>query len=208
MISNINMVLRKMLITICNFQKTAYHHYGKNHLSILKLIYYSFIRINTFYVYENDLTRALPPHNLDEYYRIERPSLEKLNRIRHGMNLPREFYYDQIYKLRTFYLVLKSNELAKIYWVLFKGDFNRFLVLTDGVAELNYNTTLAKFRGDQLMAKMMAYISLDLQKQGFRKAVGVINEFNYPAIKSIEKAGFKRVATIKSLGPFNRRMKI
>jgi len=207
-LSKINMVLRKLIVTLQDFKKTAYHHYGENPISLLKFLYYSGMRINTFYVYENDLTRELPYHNLGPEYTVLKPSLEQLAKIREGKDLPREFYYDKIYNLRTCYIVLKGVELAKIYWVIFKNDYNRFLILEDKTAELNYNTTLPKFRGKQLMAKMMAYISAELKEMGYQKAMGVIHELNSPALRAIENAGFKRVGSIKTLGPFNRRRRV
>jgi len=202
------MLLRKIVVTLKNFKKTAYHHYGKKPSSLFKFLYYSGIRINTFMVYENDLTRELPEHNLESEFRVMKPSLEELAKIREGMDLPREFYYDKIFNTKTCYLVFNGDELAKIYWVLFKGDYNRFLILSDDVAELNYNTTLPKFRGRQLMAKMMVYISHDLKSAGYRRVMGIIHEFNFPALKAIEKAGFRRIAKIRTLGPFNRKMKV
>jgi L-amino acid N-acyltransferase YncA len=81
-------------------------------------------------------------------------------------------------------------------------------VLSEGVAELNYNTTLPEFRGRGLMSKMEAYILRDLQKQGYRKAVGVIHEKNIPAIKSITRVGFREIKRIKTMGPFSRRIKV
>jgi RimJ/RimL family protein N-acetyltransferase len=139
---------------------------------------------------------------------VVKPSLEELERIREGKELPREFYYDRIYHTKTCYLVFKEDELAYIHWVLFKDDYNRFLILGDKVAELNYNTTLKKFRGDKLSAKMIAYICEDLKKAGYLKAMGVIHEFNPPSIQAAEIAGFKKVGKIRAWGPFNLKVKV
>jgi RimJ/RimL family protein N-acetyltransferase len=92
--------------------------------------------------------------------------------------------------------------------VFFKGDYSRFLILRDGIAELNYNTTMPEFRGIWLSAKMMAYISKDLQEEGYKKVMGVIHEFNIPSIKCIKRAGFVEVERIRALGPFNRRLAV
>ncbi len=202
------MYLKKLLSTTSNFKKTAYHHYGRSPLSLLKFMYYSGIRINTFIVYENDLTKELRDHNLDTDFRIVKPTMEELEKIRTGMDLPREFYYDRIYNAKTCYLALKDDKVAYIHWVLFRGDYSRFLILRDGIAELNYNTTMPEFRGIWLSAKMMAYISKDLQEEGYKKVMGVIHEFNIPSIKCIKRAGFVEVERIRALGPFNRRLAV
>ena len=200
--------LKKFRVTLNNFKKTAYHHYGDSPLSYFKFIYYSGLRINTFIVYENDLARELPPHDLDSEFEVIKPSLEELRNIRIGKNLPREFYYDQLLNASTCYLAFCEGELAYIHWLFFKGDHSRFLILSDGVAELNYNTTLPGFKGRRLSAKMMAYISKDLQNSGYSKVMGIIHERNIASIKCILLAGFRETGRIKALGPLHRKMKI
>jgi hypothetical protein len=207
-LNNLSKIFTKMMVTARDFKKTAYHHYGRHPYPILSFIYNSAIKVNRFYLVEKNLLRELPKHNLDQDYRVVKPGLGELERIRSGLELPREFFYDKIYRLNTCYLAFKGNELAYIHWVLFKGDFNRFLILGDGVAELNYNTTLKKFRGNKLMAKMLAYICEDLKKDGYIKAVGVIHELNPPSLQAAESVGFRKIKTIKSLGPFNRKVKV
>jgi len=196
----------KIYLTLKEFKKTAYHHYGKAPLSLLKFIYYSGLSINTFIVYENDLTKELRAHNLDTDFMVVKPSIEELDKIRAGKDLPREFYYDSIYEAKTCYLVFKRDDIAYIHWVFCGSDYSRFLVLRDGVAELNYNTTLPEFRGHSLAAKVMAYISKDLQNMGYRKLMGVVHEYNYPQNKCMIKAGFQEIARIRSLGPFNKKL--
>ena len=147
-------------------------------------------------------------HNIDPDFRVVKPTIEELDKIRTGKDLPREFYYDKIYNAKTCYLALKDDQIAYIHWVLFRGDYSRFLNLSDGVAELNYNTTLPEFRGHSLAAKVMAYISKDLQRIGYKKLMGVVHEFNYPQNKCMLKAGFEEVTRIKALGPFNRKLTV
>ncbi len=202
------MTFNKIFITIKNFKETAYHHYGNSPESLMKFIYYSVFRINTFIVYENDLTKRLCDLNLDKDFKVVKPSIEELENIRKGMILPREFFYDRIYNAKTCYLAYKNDKIAYIHWVFFCGDYSRFLILREGVAELNYNTTMPEFRGQSLSAKMMAYISKDLQKKGYKKVMGVIHEYNYPSIKCIKKAGFVEIARIRTLGLIHRKMTV
>ena len=58
------------------------------------------------------------------------------------------------------------------------------------------------------MGKMMVYILKDLKEQGFKKAIGVVNAENTPALKAMFKAGFEEASRIKTFGPFNRKYKI
>jgi len=200
--------IKKLKFTLKHFKRTVYHHYGKSSLSYLKFLYYSGLKINTFFVYENDLMRELPPHNLDPEFEVIKPTLEELRNIRIGKNLPREFYYDELLNIRACYLAFYKGELAYIHWLFFKGDYSRFLILSDRVAELNYNTTLPEFRRRRLSAKMMAYISNDLQDSGYEKVMGVIHEGNIASIKCILQAGFKETRHIKALGPLHRKLKV
>jgi hypothetical protein len=206
--NNLSKSLSKLIITAKQFKKTAYHHYGHSILGIFKFIYYSGLKINTFIVFGKDLSGELPPHNLDVDFKVITPAPEELEKLREGLNLTREFYYDKIHGVKKSYVVLCQDEIAYIHWIYVKGDPNRFLILSDGVAELNYNTTIAKFRGRGLMGKMISYIFHDLKKQGYKKAVGVIHRKNIPGVKSAERAGWREVGKIRGIGPFHRKLKV
>jgi ribosomal protein S18 acetylase RimI-like enzyme len=201
-------IFMKLYYTFKEFKKTSYHHYGNNKASIFKMLYYSAIHINSFIIYERVLDNSIKSLELEFEFIIEKPDMKRLGQIRNGKELPREFYYDKIHGINNCYLVMCGEEPAYIHWVYVKGDYNRFLILPELVAELNYNTTLPPFRGRKIMAKMMLYIMSDLKKQGFRKVVGVVNIQNPPAIKSMETAGFREVRKIKTIGYFNRRYAI
>lgn len=188
------------------FRKTAYHHYGAGWTNIFKFFYYSLFSLNTFVVYGRDLKGDLTIPNLGKNYRIILPNEQELDNLRRGLDLPREFYYDKIHHVKKCYLVLCGNEIAYIHWVYFRGDPSRFIKLREGTAELNYNTTLPKFRGQGLMATMMAYITADLKEQGYKRVVGVINKKNPPALHSAQKAGWSEITRIRAFGPFNRKI--
>jgi len=203
-----NNVFMKFYYTFKEFKKTAYHHYGNNISSIFKMIYYSAINVNSFTIYERVLDESIKSIDLESEFIIEKPTMERLEQIRSGKELPREFYYDKIHGIKNCYIVMCGEEPAYIHWVYVKGDYNRFLILPESVGELNYNTTLPPFRGRKLMGRMMLYIMNDLKKQGFRKVVGVVNIQNPPAIKSMKAAGFREVRNIKTVGYFNRKYAI
>jgi hypothetical protein len=200
--------IRKILLTLKELKKTAYHHYGDSISSIPKFFYYSFFKVNTFVVVGFDLKGEIPVYPLDPGFIVLKPTIEELKNYRSGKNLPREFYYDQIHGIKTCYLVLYGNEIAYIHWIYLKGDYNRFLKLSDGTAELNYNTTLPKFRGRGLMGRVMVCILSDLKKQGYTKAIGVVNAENPPALKSTIKAGFVELGRLKTFGPINKKFSV
>jgi len=159
-------MFKKIIFTFGKLKKIAYHHYGNNPLSLIKFIYYSFFRINTFIVFECDLTKPLPQIDLDPEFKMIQPTMDQLDRLRSGKELPREFYYDQFHKVRTCYLALCGNEMAYIQWIFFKGDNSRFLRLGQDIVEINYMTTLPQFRGKKLSSQMLVSSSKRLQESG------------------------------------------
>lgn len=208
MTSKTGIIISKIWLTIIKLKKTAYHHYGNSPLSILKLFYYSGIRINTFLVFENELTRDLPDHNLNSDYKIETPTLSELIEIRNKYDVPREFYCDEVYNYKACYIALKKNEPAYLQWVVYHNDYYRFLKIPEDVVGFEYLVTMPKFRGNSLCAKMLAYTSSEFKLKGYRKVVSVIHESNLPAIKAVERVGYKQIAQIRSIGPFNRKLRI
>lgn len=198
----------KLYKTFSEINKIASHHYGESKFSIIKFLYYSFFRVNTFSAYKINLDANLlsPQFNADEYRILNK--IDDLISIRSGKSLPREFYCDETHGVNNFYLLVRGDDIVYIHWVFVAGDKNRFLHLGNLNAELNYNTTMEKYRGKGIMNQMMRYILIDLRERGFRRAFGVVNIENYPAIKSMAKCGFSEFARIKTLGPFNRKLRL
>lgn len=195
----------KIVFTIKRFKETAHHHYDNNPLSLIKFIY-SCLKINTFVIYELDLNKPLPHIELDSTFRVIKPTTDELESLRNAKYLPREFYYDKFHHVRTCYVALSGDEIAYIHWVYFKGDYSRFLKLHNNTAEINYLTTLPKFRGHKLSSQMLAFTSRDLKKLGFKKIVIVVHENTIAFIKNLRMAEFREVRRIKVLGPFGRRI--
>jgi hypothetical protein len=200
--------MNKIFKTLGEINKVAKHHYGDNSYSLLKFIYYSFLHVNIFKVFEIKLDNRLvePGPIISEFKVIT--DLADLKKLRKDNDLPREFFYDEMHNISNFYMLIQGDEIAYIHWYYIKGDKSRFLSLDDYVAELNYNTTLPKFRGKGLMNHALRYILIDLKKKGFKRVCGVVNKENYPAIKSTIRAGFSEIAEIKAIGQFNRKMKV
>ena len=198
----------KLIHTIRKFRGTAYYYYGRRWSSLFKFLYYSLLSVNNFVVYGADLKEDLPTYALGKGFSILKPTQEQLDDLRRNRDLPREFYYDRIHGVKKCYIVMYDGDIAYIHWVYTKGNPSRFLRLREGTAELNYNTTMPKYRGQGLMGKMIANISRDLREQGYRQVVGVIHAENLPAVKSAEKAGWSEMARIKTLGPFNKKLTV
>ncbi len=201
-------IWEKLLSTIRTLNRTAVHHYGPGFSSTLRFLVNSLFKVSVFRILSRDLNEEIPDLPLDAEFHVIKPTLEELDRLRSGRELPREFYYDQFHGVTKCYVALAGEEIAYIHWIYRKGDPNRFLNLGDGVAELNYNTTLPRFRRRGLAGQMLVFIMWDLQAEGYKKVVGVANKENIAQIKACEKAGWRITGTITAVGPFNRRIRI
>lgn len=208
MLEKQRLVLRKLRFTLGNFRTISHHHYGRGPLSMLKMVYYSALTVNTFVLFERALDGDLEAVRLESGYRATKPSTSELDALRERRQLPREFYYDRLHGINKCYVVMHGEEPAYIHWIYVKGDPNRFLKLGDGVAEVNYITTVPQFRGRKLMASMMIFAMNDLKKMGYRKVVSVVNTLNPPALRSMHAAGFKEVRRIRTLGHLNKKYAI
>ncbi len=146
--------------------------------------------------------------DIDPEYTLLIPTMEQLRKIRTGKELPREFYYNDIHRVETCFLLMAGDDIAYIHWVYKKGDYSRFIKFKDGTAEINYATTLPKHRGRKLSAKMFSFTSKFLKNLGFKKVIVVCNENNPAVIKTFLMAGFKEVARITAYGLLNKRVHI
>jgi len=198
----------KVIAACLNIRKNAKYYYGDKPFSILKYLFYGVFRINTFLVFENGFEKPVPEFEFDDGFIPLIPTLDELERIRKGKELPREFFCDTTHNGRMCFVALFQDEPAYIHWAFFKGDNSRFLKLNDTTAEINYATTLSKFRGKRISGRMFAFSTRHLQRLGYKKVVMVCHEENPPIIKSFKQAGFREVRRIKAIGPFNRKISV
>jgi len=201
-------VIRKLFFTLKSFKDTAYSYYGDRPYSMILYIYYGLFRINTFLIFECDLGGNIAEPNIELPFRAVTPTLEGLDRLRKGRDLPREFFYDKIHDVDNCCLALFGEEIAYIHWLYFKGDYSRFLVLDESTCEINYFFTLPKYRGRGLSSKMLAHSTRYLREQGYRKAVVVVHQNNVSFIKNIRKLPFQETRRIRTFGPFNRKVAV
>jgi ribosomal protein S18 acetylase RimI-like enzyme len=199
-------LIRKLFFTLKNFKKTAYSYYGNKPFSMILYAYYGLFRINTFLIFECDLPGNISEPNLELPFRAFIPTLEELDRLREGRDLPRDFFYDKIHDVKNCCLALFDEEIAYIHWLYFKGDYSRFLILDESTCEMNYFFTLPKYRGRGLSSEMLAHSAKYLYERGYKKAVVVVHQNNVSFIKNVRKLPFHETKRIKTFGPFNRKV--
>jgi len=198
--------LNNLLYIIKTFRHTAKVEYGPGLWSYFKCLYYSLLRINVFNIYVFDLNDDIPLSELLNDYYVLQPSLTELDALRFGKNLPREFYYDKTHGLTTCHLLMKGSEIAYIQWICGANDPSRFFRLGEGVVRITNVATLPAFRGQQLMSKMFSHTLGELKNQGYNRVVSAIHSKNIASIKSILKAGYHQIGTIRTVGRFHKKI--
>jgi hypothetical protein len=176
----------------------------------LQRIYSSYFHVLTFVLYKRELDDGFSGITIDGEFRCVEGSQALLEREREGRkDLPREFYLDKTHGGKRFYLVYRGDELAVIYWIFKKGEHSRFFdIQDDSTFEFNYNITLPEFRGNRLMARSMNYISEELRKKGFKRALGAVAAENIFSMKAMDRSGLREFKRAKSYFSFVRKTKI
>lgn len=179
--------------------------YGPGISNLLKKIYFSLFRINTFFVYQYN--QPLTDFKELKYNIISMGiDFDKLEKYRSSLNGPKELYSDKVHSVSRCQIVEIYGELAYVHWVYTKGDHSRFLQIGEDVAEINNVLTLPRFRGKRIAEDVLRYAANSLRCEGYAKIVAVIHDQNIASIKSFTRAGFTKTHEVRSWGPFNRRI--
>lgn len=203
-----NMKLSALVEKLKNFNSTSCYYYGPGLAGKIKQIYYSFLKINTFIIYEKQLDDEKYDFCSDPKVTIIEPNNSQLKNIRLGKTLPREFFCDVTHNAKRPVIALYDDDIAYIHWVFGGGEYSRFFKLGDRTVEINYVTTLPCFRGRRLSVQMLLYSCGKLKREGVEKCVMATHIYNVAFRKSAAAAGFREVGQIKSLGRINKKIVI
>lgn len=203
----LNILQSKTFKTLLNINKVAKHHFGGSKFYIIKFLYYSCFRVNHFLIMGINLKQNLIESSIDLDKYSLCTNLSDLKKARFGLTLPREFYYDEMHGNSKFILLKCNNDIAYIHWIYIKGEPSRFLILGDNDAEINYSTTLEKYRGMGLMKEMLKFSFIDIKNMGYERVFTVVHKDNVPAIRSMLASGLRELGEIKAFGQFNKKFK-
>lgn len=195
-------------ITLRHFMQSVQAQYGPGIFGFLKYIYYSFMCINTFVVFIYNERSAVDALSFVPQFRSERKAYVILRYMRSSRSLPREFYCDQISGVDDFFLGLWDEQPAYIHWVFPEGAKSRFLNLGQGCAEVGYMLTLPEYRGKKICSQVLANTLKELRGDGVQRIFCVVHDQNVASIKAVQRAGFQEYTRVKSIGPFNTRLRV
>jgi hypothetical protein len=174
-------------------------------------VWVGYLLKNTFFVYTLELDKLpFSDASLDQNIRVKKYNSHEWaaeRKKKNFENLPREFYYDEVYGLRTCYVGYFCGEIAHINWALHMGDPSRFFELKDKEAQPDYAVTIPKFSGKKLYTSVFRFMLLDLKTSGITRVFAVHHEDNQPPIRVLGKLGFKRIGKITHWGPYRPRFR-
>lgn len=160
----------------------------------LQWAYYGYLKVNNFIVFYRDPSLPVDLRLLGKDIEMKNVSLSELRRLRGQHDrLPFEFYCDETQGFKNCYVAISEGHLAAIHWLVGPGENSRFLNLTTGDVELNYNTVLPQFRGRRLAEMLMSFIINDSFNIGVERIFGVVHVSNIPQYKPMLRLGFTPV---------------
>jgi ribosomal protein S18 acetylase RimI-like enzyme len=133
-----------------------------------------------------------------EFHKISLEDLRLLRKER--KKLPIQFFCDISHNFSTPYIAYIQGQLAAIDWVVYPGEYSRFLDLKENDVELNYNAVLSKFQGKGLSKLLKALIIKDCIQMGRKRMFVVVNVENIPQYKLLIRLGFEPVEVVTHFG--------
>lgn len=195
-------------IPFAHLSETIRSHYGSGASGLVKFLYFSLLRVNTFVVFCQNCQHGVATKNNQDPLTVERKALKVLEHVRKSKELPKEFYCDKTHGTSDFFLGIWDGVPAYIHWVFHSGSKSRFLEIGKGCCEINYMLTLPDFRKKKICTKVIQYTTRLLAKDGIKMVYCVVHSQNVASIKAVQRAGMVEFKRIKSLGPFNFRIKV
>ena len=166
----------------------------------VKEILQSYFWVNHFLVFHKNLQTQGPSIRKNENVVVKRINLDELEQIRRKESLPVEFYCDRSHNLRTLYLAYLNGEVAAIQWVVKKGEYSRFLNLSEMDLEFNYSTVLPRFRGKRIAQLLKAVIIQEYSDSEYKRMFSVVNAENIAQYKPMLELGFEPVEVLTHYG--------
>ncbi|MBU3914714.1 GNAT family N-acetyltransferase [bacterium] len=193
--------------TLRHFRQSVRAQYGGGISGFVQFVYYSFLRINTFVIFVRNCRETRQPITIEGELHIKRQVLDELNILRQQSDLSREFYGDH-FGGKDFFLAYWDRKPAYIHWVFSAGTQSRFLRLEKKCAEIAYMLTLPEFRGRRICSQVVDHTVRLLSGEDVERVFCVIHEHNIASIKAVQRTGFHEFRKVRSIGPFNSRLKV
>ncbi len=154
-----------------------------------------------FIVFAFDVPESPPCVEGDPEIEVRQAALEDLRKLREARpSLPVEFFYDEIYGLRTCFLTFFQRKVAGITWLALPGEYNRYFDLGRREAEVFQIYVLPEFRSlphSLSLVRLSASVRLRwLQDHGYETEYARVPATSPVWSRIVEASGYRRVGVI------------
>ncbi len=134
---------------------------------------------------------------------IKKGEIKELDEFRNKANESAwEFNCHRFDGVKDFFIAADASTIRHIAWLYKRQDPNRFVILGEKDALLQYGLTLPQFRGQGLAPAVQHEVMRYLREQGFKRMFSLVKSDNKASIKSLEKGGFSKVGQIRFIKIF------
>lgn len=107
--------------------------------------------------------------------------------------------YDQV---EDFFVFAADDAIKHISWLYDNKSPNRIISLAPCQVEIKYCLTLPEYRGQGIYPRVLKHITAYCSVRNVTDIFIAVNHDNFPSIRGIEKAGFKKVHRMKLIKLF------
>lgn len=153
---------------------------------------------DTILIYKLELASVVEDDSqLSDGIVVRKGTPEDLDEIAKTLDpVPWEFQCSKFDGVADFFVAEGNEGIMHICWIYYKESHSRVLSLSDTDVEFKFALTLPAFRGTGLFPLVLNYMARYMLDHGYRRAFGCIEKNNHASIRSNEKAGFTKVATV------------
>ena len=165
--------------------------------ALLKSLYFNIFRTNTFILYGLNLQQEIDFSKLypmgDNAKIMTHRELKAYTSMKN--DLPREFFMNAIDGVEYCGVILKNKKIACICWLYFRQHPNRWYVLGEDEAILNYVYTAPEYRGKGYFPIALLKCVQWLQERNYRRVIIPVHSETLYMIRSLRK-----VAEVEKVG--------
>jgi len=167
---------------------------------IKKLARFLFGDYSIYYVYANDAVNEAPP--LAAGFRFALVERDDISGSDNQIIADQAWYHGCGAHA---YACLEGTRIVGLcfFWYGERYHERNFWPLADREAKLVQLITLPEMRGHGIASALIKYATQDMTRRGFSRVYARIWHSNTPSLRAFARAGWKRVATVIELNPFN-----
>lgn len=155
-------------------------------------------RINTETIAKDVAETATSHGEKDDKVIIKKGEIEELEDFCKGTGQNAwEFNCNKFDGVKDFFIARDADTIQSVTWIYKRSDRNRFVILGNKDALLQYGLTLPEFRGKGLYPAVQKAAVQYLREQGYQKILVLVDSHNKASQNSQTKAGFCKIGEVR-----------